>query len=394
VVHSGKTILSGFQHLSLRHFDVLRGKRVALVINHTSTGHDLQASYIHLLANRKARVVRIFSPEHGLWGTFQDQEKVETTHEPQTGLEIVSLYGGQLSPTAEMIQDCDLVMFDIQDIGVRYYTYIYTMLLTMEACAAAGKEFLVLDRPNPLGGLKREGNVLDPAFKSFVGLYPLPVVHGLTAGEIARFINERERISCQLEVVPCQNWQRHMLYDGTGLVWVLPSPNMPTLQTAVVYPGSCLFEATNVSEGRGTTLPFELIGAPWINPWQWVEALNTQKLSGVLFRPLYFRPMFNKYMGQACGGVQIHVINRIQFDSYLTGIIMIKTLFDLYPDSFSWKQPPYEFEKVKMPIDILCGSDKIRLCIEQKNDVHELAGSWQSELQGFSEHVRPFLLYT
>ncbi|MBN2381480.1 DUF1343 domain-containing protein [bacterium] len=387
-------VLSGFEVSRTNGFREFNGSRIGLVANHTSVGADLLPSFYHLISSSDLKLVRLFSPEHGLWGTAQDQEQVKTERDPRTGLEIVSLYGQQLAPSEEMIADCDLIVFDIQDIGVRYYTFVYTMLLTMKVCAAASKPFMVLDRPNPLGGLKREGNLLEPAFRSFVGLYPLPVVHGLTVAELALFINETEQIRCQLQVVPCQGWHRDMLYEQTGLTWVPPSPNMPALTTAHVYAGSCLFEATNVSEGRGTTLPFELIGAPWIDPFEWLEALNYYRLEGVRFRPLYFRPLTNKHAGLTCGGLQIHVLDRPNFQAYLTGIVMLKTLFALYPKRCAWKQPPYEFEQHKLPIDILCGNEAIRLWIEQGQFLSELSSTWPDQVRSFENRIAPFLLYS
>ncbi|MFC1853273.1 exo-beta-N-acetylmuramidase NamZ domain-containing protein [candidate division CSSED10-310 bacterium] len=386
-------MLTGLQVLMRDNFAPLEGCRIGLVVNHISVADDLLPSYIHFLKNPALQLGRIFAPEHGLWGVAQDQEKVSTSIDSHTGQQIVSLYGSRLAPTAEMIADLDVLVFDVQDIGARYYTFIYTVLLMMKECARFGKKCLILDRPNPLGGLKREGNILDKQYSSFVGLYPLPVVHGLTVGEIASYINTSFNLGCELQVIACEGWQRAMYYDETGLVWIPPSPNMPTLQTALVYPGCCLFEGTNISEGRGTTLPFEMVGAPWIDPWAWVSELNKLNLSGVTFRPLFFKPLTNKYAGQICGGVQIHVSDRTQFPAYFNGIAMIKTAHDLYPEQFAWKSPPYEFETERLPIDILTGTNLIRRNIEDGDHISLVSAGWDQGIAEFEARVAHYLLY-
>jgi len=387
-------MMTGLHVLINENFKRLKGSRIGLIANHTSVGRDLVPSYLHLLQEPSIRFVRLFSPEHGFWGIAQDQELVESDTDQRTGLQTMSLYGDQLSPSEESLADLDVIVFDIQDVGVRYYTYIYTMLLTMKAATKRDIPVLILDRPNPLGGTRREGNILDMDFTSFVGLYPLPVVHGMTVGEIALYINKTFSLECELQVIPCQGWQRKLLFDETDLVWIAPSPNMPSLSTAIVYAGCCLFEATNISEGRGTTLPFELIGAPWIDPWGWARELNELSIAGVLFRPLYFRPMTNKYAGQVCGGVQIHVLNRDIYPSYFTGVAMIRTAFELYEKDFQWKKPPYEFETKKMPFDILTGTDKIRQHIENHHSLAILSRDWEIDSQKFTKKIEGFLLYS
>jgi uncharacterized protein YbbC (DUF1343 family) len=263
----------------------------------------------------------------------------------------------------------------------------------MQACAKAGKQFIVLDRPNPLNGKTLEGPVLDPAFASFVGLYPVPVRHGLTIGEMSLWLNGVFPIEANLEVIPMTGWKRSMSFDATGLPWVLPSPNMPTLDTAWVYPGGCLIEGTNLSEGRGTTRPFELVGAPYIQPEQLSDVLRKEKLPGVIFRPCRFEPTFHKFQGESCGGVQIHVTDRKAFKSFLTTLTLIQRVRGLYPQSFQWRQPPYEYEKEKLPFDILCGTDVVRQTIESGKSLLPLERSWRSSLQAFERQRREFLLY-
>lgn len=386
-------MLTGLQVVLRDGCDPLLGRRVGLIANHTSVGSDFRPSYVHFQKTDGVELIRLFGPEHGIWGIAQDQEIVLGQRDEQTGLEIVSLYGGQLAPSPDMLRDLDVLVFDIQDIGTRYYTFIWTMLLSMKAAAAAGVEFIVLDRPNPLGGTRREGNLLDPAFASFVGLSPLPVVHGLTAGEIARFLNERDSVGCRLRVIACQGWHRDETFDRTGLPWIPPSPNMPALATAVVYPGTCLLEATNLSEGRGTTTPFEMIGAPWIDPWRWSRELDLLAIPGIAFRPLYFRPLTNKYAGLVCGGVFLQVINPKTFPAFLAGIAIIKTAHDLFPDHFSWKSPPYEFEMERMPIDLLTGTDMVRLGIDRGDSISSLTAGWGDALAAFDRAISPFMLY-
>ncbi len=267
------------------------------------------------------------------------------------------------------------------------------MALAMQGCAKFAKKFIVLDRPNPLNGQTLEGPVLDMNFASFVGLYPVPVRHGLTVGELALWLNERFQMGADLEVVAMKGWKRRMYFEETGLPWVLPSPNMPTVDTAVVYPGACLIEGTNLSEGRGTTHPFEMIGAPFINPDQLAGLLNRDKLPGAAFRACRFEPTFHKFKEEPCGGIQIHVKDRGTFEPFLTSLAVIQRAFDLYHTQFSWRQPPYEYETEKLPFDILCGTDRIRKTIEAGLSVTTLRKSWKSEADLFSRERKPFLLY-
>jgi uncharacterized protein YbbC (DUF1343 family) len=254
-----------------------------------------------------------------------------------------------------MLDGLDVLLIDLQDVGSRYYTFVWTMYLCMRACERCGIAVVVLDRPNPINGLTIEGPVLDPNHRSFVGMHPIPIRHGRTIGELAQQFRKETFPNCELSVLPLKNWDRAMWFDQTGLPWVMPSPNMPTVDTATVYPGMCLFEGTNISEGRGTTRPFEIFGAPFIDAEKLCAELKSLKLPGVFFRENYFQPTFQKFAGQLCGGAQIHVIDRDEFRPFQTGVEIIREIGRLHPDQFAWKQPPYEYEREKLPIEILLG---------------------------------------
>jgi uncharacterized protein YbbC (DUF1343 family) len=282
----------------------------------------------------------------------------------------------------------------MQDIGSRYYTFIWTMELCMQACMETGKPVVVLDRPDPLGGIITEGPVLEMPYASFVGQRPMPVRHGMTIAEIAAYLKNEFYPSLEFHIIPMKGWKRKMLFDETGLPWVLPSPNMPTLDTALVYPGMCLLEATNISEGRGTTRPFEIFGAPFVDAEMLAEKLKSFKLPGVIFRSMYFQPTFQKHAGKLCGGTQIHVTDRNRFKPFKTGCAVLKAVYDLYPDSFKWKQPPYEYETEKMPIDILAGTDRFRKDIESGKKLQYMEEWWSEQCSKFNKTVRnKYLIY-
>jgi uncharacterized protein YbbC (DUF1343 family) len=371
----------------------LKGARIALIANPASVDSRLNHSVDLFHARKDLRLMLILGPEHGSRGEAQDQIEMEDSSDEATGLPVYSLYGKSLIPTPEMIRDVDTLVFDLQDIGSRYYTFIYTMAYAMQACARDGKRMVVLDRPNPINGITVQGNVLDLRYSSFVGLYPLAVRHGMTSGELALLINKEFHIQCRLEVIAMQGWRRSMWFDRTGLPWVNPSPNMPTLETATVYPGGCLIEGTNLSEGRGTTRPFEFIGAPYVKPRPLVEKLEKERLRGVSFRPLYFQPVFNKWAGELCGGIQVHVTKRELFDPFLTYIAIIRAASQLHPDRFEWRKPPYEYEREKLPIDILCGNSLVREQIEAGHSLKEIKMSWQKALSGFKKLRQKYLIY-
>ena len=349
----------GIEVLLNKRMDLIRGARVGVVVHPASVLTDLRHTSDALLAS-DCRLVSLFGPQHGARGEKQDNMiESEFYRDPDLKLPVHSLYGKTRRPTGEMLNDIDVLVYDLQDVGTRVYTYIYTMATCLEACAASKKPMIVLDRPNPVNGVRIEGNLLDPEYRSFVGLYPIPMRHGMTAGELALLFNSEFGIHCDLKVVEMENWRRNYWFDQTGLPWVQPSPNLPTIDSAIAYPGSVLLEGTCLSEGRGTTRPFELIGAPFVHARNYAETLNALNLPGVLFRPAFFEPAFQKWAGKMCGGVQVHVADREAFEPYLTGIAAISAARTLYPEFFQWRNPPYEYELEKRPIDILCGSDRI-----------------------------------
>ncbi len=386
-------VLTGLDRLLGSHLARIKGQRLGLLCHQASVDRALDHALDLIASVRGVRLTALFAPEHGLWGTAQDHARIGTLRDPATGLPVFSLYGRRRAPTPAMLSGLDAIVCDLQDVGARYYTFVWTMTLAMDACARAGVRMIVLDRPNPLGGLSVEGNVLDPRFASFVGLYPLPVRHGMTIGELACYFNARHRLNCPLEIIPMSGWRRPMLWEETGLTWVAPSPNMPTPDTARVYPGACLIEGTNLSEGRGTTRPFEWIGAPFVEGDELARALNAEGLPGVHFRPCHFQPTFHKWQGRVCGGVHVHVTDRGRLKPYLTGLALIAHTHRLYPRQFSWRKPPYEFERRKLPIDLLCGTDRIRRQLEAGRPLRRIEAAWQPTLAAFTRSRRSSLLY-
>lgn len=388
----GTRIQSGLDVLLSGNLKKLKEARVGILSHQASVDARLR-HIISLLHARMVRITALFAPEHGLWGTAQDQVPIDSQDEPTLKAPIFSLYGDRRAPAAEALAGIDVLVCDLQDVGSRYYTFIWTMALAMQACARHRKKFIVLDRPNPINGLQMEGPILDLHYASFVGLYPIPVRHGMTIGEIALWLNDRFDLGADLEVIRMRGWKRRMYFEETGLPWVLPSPNMPTVDTAVVYPGGCLIEGTNLSEGRGTTHPFEILGAPYVNPEQLAGLLNKDGLPGVTFRACRFEPTFHKFQGQSCGGIQLHVRDRTAFKPFSTALTLIQLCFDLYQPLFAWRNPPYEYEKEKLPFDILCGTDAIRKAIESGRPVRDLEKAWQSDVTAFAHERKPFLLY-
>ena len=373
---------------------LVSGARVGVVVHPASVLPDLRHTVDALAADRRFELVSLFGPQHGARGEKQDN-MIESGFycDPDTGLPVHSLYGSTRRPEQGMLEDLDVLVYDLQDVGTRVYTFIHTMAYCMQACAQYRKRLVIADRPNPIGGVAVEGDLLDPAYSSFVGLYPIPMRHGMTVGELARLINTEFDIGCDLAVVPMRGWRRSMWYDQTGLPWVQPSPNLPTLESAAVYPGMVLVEGTTLSEGRGTTRPFEYVGAPFICPGELASRLNSFGLPGVFFRPAYFEPTFQKWAGTMCGGVQLHVLNRHSFEPYLTGIAVITSVKSLYPDSFAWRQPPYEYEHEKLPIEILCGGRSIPDLIERGAAPAEVRESWGDDVASFRKLQAPCLLY-
>jgi uncharacterized protein YbbC (DUF1343 family) len=386
-------VRSGLEVLLASRSALLRGRRLALLAHQASVNADLEHAASLLRDAPRARLVRLFAPEHGLWGAAQDHATITRARDPVTGLPVLSLYGRRRAPAPGMLQQLDALIVDLQDVGARYYTFVWTMALAMSACGGAGVPVIVLDRPNPLGGSAVEGNLPDPAFASFVGLYPLPVRHGMTIGELAIYLNHQYRLGCALTVVPMQGWRRGMLWEDTGLPWVAPSPNMPTPDTARVYPGGCLIEGSNLSEGRGTTRPFEWVGAPFLDPHRYASALKRLRLPGVRFRPISFRPTFHKWAGRLCGGVQVHVEDRGRFKPFVTGLALLEVARRQAPRRFAWRRPPYEFESKRLPIDILLGTDMIRRGLERGATLGMLERRWRRELSDWMRGRAPFLMY-
>jgi uncharacterized protein YbbC (DUF1343 family) len=388
-------VVTGLERVLSDREDALAGKRIGLIANPTTVDTRLRHAVDLLAAHPKVDLRVLFGPEHGLRGDAQDMIAVGAARDARTGLPVYSLYGtdeASLAPPPESLQGLDAVVFDIQDVGSRYYTYVWTMVLAMRACAAAGVGFVVLDRPNPIGGHLVEGGAIEPGYHSFVGLCSLPNRHGLTAGEIARWVMDTEKLDLALEIVTMHGWQRSMYFEDTGLPWVLPSPNMPTRDTALVYPGMCLVEGTELSEGRGTTRPFELSGAPFIDSQALAEALAD--LPGLVPRPVMFRPTFHKWAGQPCGGVQLHVTDRETFRPYLTGVAFLREIRMRWPEHFAWRTKAYEFVDDIPAIDLLAGSALVRQGIDAGAALADLAATWAGAEAAFRDQRGAWLLYS
>jgi uncharacterized protein YbbC (DUF1343 family) len=386
-------VRSGLDVLRSRVPSLLAGRRVGLLCHPASVARDLTHAVDVVRRLRRVRLTALFGPEHGLAGIVQDHVHVSTRFDRTRGLPVHSLYGRRLEPTPAMLRGIDVLVVDLQDVGARYYTYAWTTVLAMAVCAREGKPVVVLDRPNPLGGERLEGNWADPRFASFVGLYPLPIRHGMTIAELAAYHNETQELGCDLTVVPMAGWRREMLWEDTDLPWVAPSPNMPTPDTARVYPGGCLLEGTNLSEARGATRPFEWVGAPYLDGTRLAAALARRDLPGARFRPIAFEPGFHKWARRTCHGVQVHVTDWDRFRSYATYLALIIEARRQAPREFRWKRPPYEFQWKKMPIDLICGTDRIRWQIERGVPLARMEASWRGDLSAFARARRPYLLY-
>ena len=372
----------------------LRGKRVGVVCNHASVDRGFQHIVDRLAAVDDVTLAAIFGPQHGFRSDVQDN-MIETPHgdDPSRRVPVYSLYSETREPTAEMLNGLDVLVIDLQDIGARIYTYIYTMANCLRACGRHGVPVIVCDRPNPINGIDVEGQTLVRGFESFVGLFPIPMRHGMTIGELAGFFNQTFGLAATVEVARMEGWRREMYSDATGLPWVMPSPNMPTLDTAIVYPGGVLFEGTMISEGRGTTRPFELVGAPWIEAERFAAAMNALELPGAFFRPAVFEPTFQKHAKATCGGCQIHVTDRSAFKPVLTGAALIQMFRRCNPEKFAWRQPPYEYEHEKLPIDILAGSSRLRQQVEANAPLKEIAEGWRQDEDAFLTLRQPYLIY-
>ena len=383
----------GIDRLLTRERHLVDGRRVGLLCNPASINAGFQHSADLLFEDPAVTLVAIFGPQHGFRADLQDN-MIETPHasDPRRRVPVYSLYSEVREPSPKMLDGLDALLIDIQDVGTRVYTFIYTMANCLRAAARQKLPVIVCDRPNPIGGVSVEGSLLDPRYASFVGQYPIPMRHGMTIGELARLFNEAFGLGADLHVVPLDGWRREMFYDDTMLPWVMPSPNMPTLDSAIVYPGAVLFEGTQLSEGRGTTRPFELIGAPWIDGERLSDAMNARALPGVWFRPVFFEPTFQKHARQTCGGCQLHVIDRRSFQPLRAAVELIDEFHRQDPSRFAWREPPYEYEHEQMPIDILYGSDRLRHAIAEES-VPALVEGWAADEERFRQQRAPFLLY-
>ncbi|MBM3461460.1 MAG: DUF1343 domain-containing protein [Armatimonadetes bacterium] len=374
---------------------LLKGKRVGLLCNQASVDASLEYAHDALVARTDFTVAALFGPQHGLWGTTQDNMiEWEGGRDERLDVPVHSLYGAHRKPPAGWLEGLEVMVIDLLDIGARYYTFLWTATYVLEACAEAGIPVLVLDRPNPINGVDVEGPPHDAEYASFVGRFSLPVRHGLTMGELLGMLNRTHALGCDLTVLQMEGWTRAMWFDQTGLPWSMPSPNMPTLDTAVIYPGFCLFEGTMVSEGRGTTRPFEIVGAPWVEPYALAAAMEREGLAGAYFRPLFFEPTFQKHARETCGGVFVHVTDRNAFRSVHVAVALLHHLRRLYPGQFQWKQPPYEYEAVKMPFDILAGGDTLRHQIEAGIPPFDIAAGWSAAEDAFRASRQEYLLYS
>jgi uncharacterized protein YbbC (DUF1343 family) len=372
---------------------LIEGQRVGLVCNPASIDRDVVHASDRLLSGDWT-LTALFGPQHGFRSDLQEN-MIESPHaqDAKRRLPVHSLYSETREPTAQMLADVDVLVIDLQDVGTRIYTYIYTMANCLRAARAHGVRVVVCDRPNPINGEDIEGAVLDLAYVSFVGQFPIPMRHGLTIGEAARLFNDHFGLNAAVDVVPMDGWRRSMYFDETGLPWVLPSPNIPTLDTAVVYPGAVLFEGALVSEGRGTNRPFEFIGAPWIDGEQFAHALNARGIPGVRFRPVFFEPTYHKHAGTPCGGCQIHVTDRDAFAPMRVAIEILDEFKREAPQIALWRDPPYEYEHVKPPIDILYGSDRLRRAIDAGEPPASIMKDWDRDEDAFRALREKYLLY-
>jgi uncharacterized protein YbbC (DUF1343 family) len=386
-------IKTGLESLCDNPPEYLKGMRLGLLANPAS----ITSRFVHakdvLSRLFPGRVCALFSPQHGFFAEKQDN-MIESGHfrDPDLNIPVFSLYSETRVPTTDMFDPIDTLVIDIQDVGTRVYTFIYTISYCLETAAKLGRSVVILDRPNPVGGLQVEGNILEEACASFVGRYPIPMRHGMTIGEITAYINTTQKIGCDLTVIPMQGWTRDMYWQETGLVWIPPSPNLPTPLSAMVYPGQVIFEGTNLSEGRGTTLPFEQFGAPYVDTMTLIQAVK-DRLKGIVLRPLCFQPTSGKWQNQTCKGVQIHIMDRDEYKPYLCSLILLQEIMRAHPNGFQFKAPPYEYEFERLPMDLILGSRSLRENIEKMNDPVELEKAWQRPLQEFRQESQDFYIY-
>lgn len=389
-----KTVQTGLESFISSPPKRLAGRRLGILCNPASVNTSFQHARILIERVFPGQVTALFSPQHGFFSEKQDN-MVESDHAKDAALNVpvFSLYGASRVPDQRMFAGIDTLVVDLQDVGTRVYTYAATLSYCLETAKKLDRDVVILDRPNPLGGLTVEGNCLENEYKSFVGRYPIPMRHGLTMGELAAMMNGHFGIGCRLEVVPMKGWRRRMFFPDTGLPWVAPSPNLPTFNSALVYPGQVVWEGTNVSEGRGTTQPFEFFGAPYLNPGNLLSCLGGQSISGVILRETAFEPTFNKWAGELCRGFQLHVVAPDRYRSYETSLRLLQAVASHHPNDFQWKSPPYEYEFEKLPIDLIIGSRRVRTRIEQGDDMEDIIQSWEGELADFQSVSKAFYLY-
>jgi uncharacterized protein YbbC (DUF1343 family) len=384
----------GVEKLLAERLDLLRGARVGLICNQASVTHELAhvADIFH--EQDGIDLTTFFGAQHGIRGDVQDN-MIETPHDidKETGLPVYSLYSETREPTEEMLDKVDVLVFDMQDVGCRIYTFVYTLANCMRAARKYGKRVVVCDRPNPIGGVQVAGAVLEPEYASFVGQFPIATRHGMTVCELAKMFNEHFDIGCEIESVLMDGWEREQWLDQTDAPWVMPSPNVPTLDSAIVFPGTVHVEGTQVSEGRGTTRPFELVGAPYIDAAEYARRLESIGLPGVYYRPTYFQPTFQKHARVTCGGVQIHVTDRASFEPVISGVATVKLAYDMYPEEFRWKEDAYEYVYDKNPFDVISGTRKLRESIERGDSIEAIQESWRERLEEFRRLRESFLLY-
>lgn len=387
-------IATGLDQFGQEYWKRFRGQSLGLLANQASVDHNLQNAKDVISSLLPGQLKIIFGPQHGFTGEDQDN-MVETEDyvDPALHIPAISLYGKKTDRLSHFLDTIDLLVIDLQDVGTRVYTFISTMLFCLKEAAKAGKRVLLLDRPNPLGGVIVEGNRLRPEFYSLVGPFTLPMRHGMTMGELANLFRDVFQIDCELTVLPLKGWFRHMLWKDTGLRWVMPSPNMPLSETAQVYPGQVIWEGTNISEGRGTCRPFEIFGAPFINPFVIKKQLASEDMEGCYLQEYYFRPTFNKWKNERCGGFMIHVIDPITYRPYRTSLALLTIIKETYGDEFTWRKPPYEYDFERFPIDLILGDASIRLALEEGKESKELIADYIQELEGFLEFRKPYLIY-
>ncbi|MFH1135893.1 MAG: DUF1343 domain-containing protein [Pseudomonadota bacterium] len=387
-------VIIGLERLAAEKPGGLSRAGLGLLANQASVGNNFEHALFVINRAFPGRLKKVFGPQHGFAGEKQDN-MVESDHgvEREFGLPVYSLYGETRKPTEDMFSGLDVLLVDLVDVGTRVYTFAQTLALCLETAGKTGVKVVVLDRPNPIGGREVEGNILRDDCASFVGLFPTPMRHGLTLGELARFMADHMAAPPELQVIELMNWRREQYFPETGLPWVMPSPNMPAFETSWVYPGQVLWEGTNISEGRGTTRPFQLFGAPFIDPLDLKAELDRSGLSGVVFRAASFQPTFHKFAGRVCGGLELHPVDK-SFKPYLTSLTILETVIRLYPEQFAWKKPPYEYEYDRPPIDLILGDGRLRSKLEQGVAARDLAGEWEDDVDEFKRLREKYILYS